>query len=131
MPRSRQSAIESAIIARFSSAETLITFSRCSPQLLPTRQTIGAKLSSSTASASSSAAATPRRLVIPKAAIVAFSSGVSASWAKSSASFGFELGKPASMNCTPSSSSACTTFSFSPTESDIPGPPIPSRRVVS
>ena len=48
-----------------------------------------------------------RRRVIPKAAIVAFSSSSSASRSNSSASFGLELGKPASMNWTPSSSSAC------------------------
>ena len=92
---------------------------------------MGAKDSTRVSSAGSSAAATPPRLVIPKAAIVAFSSSSSASAAKSSASFGFELGKPASMKWTPSASSACTTFSFSPTERDMPWPPMPSRKVVS
>ena len=68
---------------------------------------------------------------MPKAAIVEFSSSSSASRSKSSASFGLELGKPASMKWTPSASSARTTFSFSSTESDMPCPPMPSRKVVS
>ena len=50
---------------------------------------------------------------------------------KSSASFGFELGKPASMKWMPSRSSACATRSFSSAERDIPSPCMPSRRVVS
>ena len=68
---------------------------------------------------------------MPKAAIVAVSSSSSARRSNSSASFGLQLGKPASMNWMPSASSARTTFSFSPTESDMPRPPMPSRKVVS
>ncbi len=68
---------------------------------------------------------------MPKAAIVTCSSSCSASSSNSSASFGLELGKPASTNWMPSPSRAWTTFSFSPTESDMPCPPMPSRRVVS
>ena len=54
-----------------------------------------------------------------------------ASSAKSSASLGFEDGKPASMRWTPSSSRRCTTRSFSSAVSDMPPPPMPSRRVAS
>ena len=36
LPWARQKATESAIIARFSSRETFVTFSRCSAQVLPT-----------------------------------------------------------------------------------------------
>ncbi len=68
---------------------------------------------------------------MPKAAIVACSSSSPASSSNSSASFGLELGKPASMKWMPSASRAWTTFSFSPTESDMPWPPMPSRKVVS
>ena len=39
----RQKLTESMIIARFSSRDTLVTFSRWSAQVLPTRQTTGAK----------------------------------------------------------------------------------------
>jgi hypothetical protein len=131
LPWSRQKAIESAIIARFSSRETRISFSRCRTQLLPTRQTTGAKEETKVFSASSSSALRSRRRVIPKAAIVACFRSRSASCSNSSASFGLLLGKPASMKWTPSASSARTTFSFSPTESDIPLPPMPSRKVVS
>ena len=80
---------------------------------------------------SSSAAATPRRRVMPKAQIVACSSSSSASSSNSSASFGLELGKPASMNWTPSASSACTTLSFSPRRERHALAPMPSRKVVS
>ena len=41
--RSAQKRTESAIIARFSSRETRVTFSRCSAQVLPTSVTTGAK----------------------------------------------------------------------------------------
>ena len=51
--------------------------------------------------------------------------------ANSSASLGFEAGKPASIIGTPRSSRRCATRSFSSTDSDIPSPCIPSRRVVS
>src|ERR1019366_2405585 len=67
-----RNAIESAIIRRFSWRSTLTTFSRCSSQVFPTSVHTGAKLSASTRSAGSSAAPTPRRLVIPKAAIRAW-----------------------------------------------------------
>ena len=83
------------------------------------------------ASAGSSSAVMPRRRVMPKAQIVAWLSSSSASRPKSSASLGFELGKPASMNGTPRESSACTTRTFSPAESDMPSPCMPSRKVVS
>ena len=131
MPSATQKANESPIIARFSSRETRITFSTWKPEALPTRQIIGAKEPTRTVSASSSEAARSRRLVIPKALIVAFAGWAPARRSKNSASFGFELGKPASMKWTPSASSASTTFSFSPTERDIPCPPMPSRKVVS
>ena len=82
-------------------------------------------------SAGSSAASTPRRRVIPKPQTTACWRSTSASEAKSSCSLGLELGKPASIICTPSVSSACTTLTFSGAESDIPSPCMPSRRVVS
>ena len=72
-----------------------------------------------------------RRRVIPKAQIVACSSSSSASCSNSSTSFGLELGKPASIICTPSVSRARTTRAFSDAESDIPSPCMPSRKVVS
>ena len=68
-----QKATESAIIARFSSRETFVTFSRCRPQVLPTRVTTGVKASTSVRRSGSSSAARPRRRVIPKAQIVACS----------------------------------------------------------
>ena len=89
------------------------------------------KESTRVSSAGSSSAAVPRRRVIPKAQIVACFSSSSASWAKSSTSFGLELGKPASIICTPSASRARTTRAFSDAESDIPSPCMPSRKVVS
>ncbi len=91
----------------------------------------GAKEPASSRSASSSAAATPRRRVIPKAAISAVANVSAASRSKSSASFGFEDGKPASISGMPSSSSTWATRSFSDAESDIPSPCMPSRRVQS
>ena len=68
---------------------------------------------------------------MPKPQTTARSSGSSASAAKSSSSFGLELGNPASIIPTPSLSSAPTTRAFSDAESDMPSPCIPSRRVVS
>jgi hypothetical protein len=68
---------------------------------------------------------------MPKAQIVACSNWSSARRSNSSASFGFELGKPASIICTPSASRATTTRAFSEAESDIPSPCMPSRKVVS
>ena len=68
---------------------------------------------------------------MPNAHTSAARDRLSASSAKSSASFGFELGNPASMKCTPSPSSAWTTRTFSAAESDIPEPCMPSRKVVS
>ena len=58
-------------------------------------------------------------------------SPASRSRSKSSSSFGFEVGKPASIIGTPSSSRIRATRTFSSTDSDIPSPCIPSRRVVS
>ena len=91
----------------------------------------GAKESASSLSAGSSEALTSRRRVIPKAATSAFSKRSLASSSKSSSSLGFDAGKPASIRCTPSESSAWATRSFSPAESDMPSPCMPSRRVVS
>ena len=72
-----------------------------------------------------------RRRVIPNATISAVSKCSSASSSNSCSSFGLDEGKPASIMCTPSASSACTTRSFSSAVSDMPPPPIPSRRVAS
>ena len=59
-------------------------------------------------------AATSRRRVIPKATISATLEALVARAARTArCSFGFDAGKPASIRCTPSSSSACTTRSFS------------------
>ena len=63
--------------------------------------------------------------------MVELSVSTSARRSKNSASLGLELGKPASTKWMPSLSRASTTFSFSPTESDMPCPPMPSRKVVS
>ena len=68
---------------------------------------------------------------MPKAQTAACSSSTSASISKSSSSFGFEPGNPASMNWMPSSSSFWTTRTFSWADRDMPWPCIPSRRVVS
>ena len=91
----------------------------------------GANEPASSRSASSSSAATSRRRVIPNAAISAVRNVSRASSSNSSASFGFDAGKPASTNGIPSSSSTCATRSFSAAESDMPSPCIPSRRVQS
>ena len=68
---------------------------------------------------------------MPKAQISAPSSSTPARSSKSSASFGFELGKPASIWWMPSRSRAKTTRIFSAAESDMPWPCMPSRKVVS
>ncbi len=68
---------------------------------------------------------------MPNAAISDVEKLSFASRSKSASSFGFEAGKPASIMCTPRSSSACATRTFSSTDSDIPSPCIPSRSVVS
>ena len=117
-------------MARFSSRSTLTTFSRCRPQVLPTSVQTGAKESTSARNAASSSAGTPRRRVMPKAHTSARSPSCS-SRSNSSASFGFEAGKPASMKGMPRSSSTCATRTFSSTDSDMPWPCMPSRRVVS
>ena len=75
--------------------------------------------------------ATSRRRVIPNAAISAVRNVSRASSSNSSASLGFEAGKPASIIGTPRSSSRCATRSFSSADSDMPSPCIPSRRVQS
>ena len=130
--RRRGSATESAIIARFSSRETRTTFSTCSTEALPTSVQTGAKHSASDAQAlRPRSAAVSRRRVIPKATISALASRSPASSPNSSCSFGFEAGKPASIRSTPSSSRAWTTRSFSAAVSDMPPPPMPSRRVAS
>ncbi len=72
-----------------------------------------------------------RRRVIPNAATFAALNVSELSSSNSSSSFGFELGKPASIRSMPSSSSLWATRSFSPAESDIPSPCMPSRSVVS
>ena len=116
---------------RFSSGSTCVTFSRCSDQVLPTSVQTGANESASSRSAGSSSAAASRRRVIPKAATSAVSKLSPASSSKSASSLGLDAGKPASIRCTPSESSACATRSFSSAESDMPSPCMPSRRVVS
>ena len=116
---------------RFSSGSTCVTFSRWSDHVFPTSVQTGAKLSASRRSASSSSAARSRRRVMPKAATAAVSNVSFASSSKSASSLGFDAGKPASIRSTPSESSACATRTFSSTESDMPSPCIPSRRVVS
>ncbi len=126
-----RNATESAIIARFSSRETRTTFSTCSTEALPTIVQMGAKDSASTRRPSSFSALASRRRVMPKATISALFRVSLASSENSSSSLGFEEGKPASIMCTPSSSSACTTRSFSSAVSVMPPPPMPSRRVAS
>ena len=116
---------------RFSSGSTRTTFSRCRLQVLPTSVQVGAKQPASRRSPSSSEAATPRRRVMPNATISALRNVSRASSSNSSASFGFDAGKPASTCPTPSSSRTCATRSFSAAESDIPSPCMPSRRVQS
>ena len=83
---------------RFSSRSTRTTFSRCRLHVLPTSVQTGANESASRRSASSSSAATSRRRVMPNAAISAVRNVSRASSSNSSASFGFEAGKPASTN---------------------------------
>src|ERR1035441_9969652 len=68
---------------------------------------------------------------MPKATTWATFNCSPASSAKSSCSLGFEEGKPASIMCTPSSSRAWTTRSFSSAVRVRPPPPMPSRRVAS
>ena len=68
---------------------------------------------------------------MPKAQIVACFSSSSASWAKSSTSFGLELGKAGLDHLHPERVEGETTRAFSDAESDIPSPCMPSRKVVS
>ncbi len=131
LPWETRNETEEPIIFKFSSRDTRTTFSTCSTDALPTSVHTGAKHSASTRSPSSSSAATSRRRVIPNATISALDSRSRGSSSNSSASFGFDAGKPASISCTPSSSSACTTRSFSCAVSVNPPPPIPSRSVAS
>ena len=86
---------------------------------MPTSVTTGANELASARREASSSAATPRRRVMPKAHTSAFRPSCS-SRSKSSASFGFEVGKPASMNGIPRSSSTCATRTFSSTDNDMP-----------
>ena len=116
---------------RFSSRSTRTTFSRCRLHVLPTIVTTGANESASMRRASSSSAAASRRRVMPNAASSAVEKDSRASSENSSASLGFEAGKPASISGTPRSSSTCATRTFSAAESDMPSPCIPSRRVQS
>ena len=116
---------------RFSSGSTWVTFSRWSDHVLPTSVQTGAKLSASVLSPASCSAVPSRRRVMPNAAISALPKVSFASSANSSSSLGLEEGNPASIRCTPRSSRACATRTFSSTESDIPSPCMPSRRVVS
>jgi hypothetical protein len=116
---------------RFSSGSTCVTFSRWSDQVFPTSVQTGAKQSARRRSAGSCSAAASRRRVMPNAATSAVSKLSRESSSKSASSLGLEAGKPASIRCTPSESSACATRTFSSTESDIPSPCMPSRRVVS
>ncbi len=97
---------------------------------MPTIVETGVQDSASTRRAASSAASTPRRRVIPNAHTSA-DSPASARRSNSSSSFGFDVGKPASIIGTPSESRIWATRTFSSTESDMPSPCIPSRRVVS
>ena len=83
------------------------------------------------ASATIAAFGMTRRRGIPKAAIVAPASVSCSSSEKSSASLGLDAGKPASIRCTPSSSSRCTRRTFSSAVSVRPPPPMPSRSVAS
>src|SRR3954464_15614953 len=131
LPAATREATESAIIARFSSRSTRTTLSRCSDQVLPTNVHTGAKQSASSRSAGSSAALTSRRRVMPNAAISVVPNVSRESSSKSSASLGFDAGKPASTKWMPSSSSLCATRTFSAAVRDIPSPCIPSRRVAS
>ena len=66
----------------------------CRSQVLPTIVATGANDSASTRSATSSSARTPRRRVMPNAAICARGGGSASSARNSSASFGFDSGKP-------------------------------------
>ena len=68
---------------------------------------------------------------MPKAQTAACVSSRSASISKSSSSFGFDPGNPASMKWTPSSSSLLTTRTFSWADRVMPWPCMPSRKVVS
>ena len=116
---------------RFSSGSTCVTFSRWSDHVLPTSVQTGVKPSASSRRPGSESAVESRCRVAPKAATSAVSKVSRASSSNSSSSLGLDAGKPASIRCTPSESSACATRSFSSTESDIPSPCMPSRRVVS
>jgi hypothetical protein len=131
LPSPTRNATDSAIIRRFSSGSTFVTFSRWSDHVLPTSVQTGAKQSASRRSAGSSSARESRRRVIPNAATCAVSKLSPERRSNSASSFGFEAGKPASIKCTPSESSACATRTFSSTDSDMPSPCMPSRRVVS
>ena len=132
-PRRRRNATESAIIARFSSRETRTTFSTCSTEALPTSVHDRREASPPARAAPRPARrSTSRRRVMPKATISAIARAARrASSSNSSCSLGFDDGKPASIMCTPSSSRAWTTRSFSAAVSVRPPPPMPSRRVAS
>ena len=130
-PRATRNAIESAIIARFSSRPTLHDLLQVqAPGLADQRADRRERLGERRAAPGRPRARASRRRVMPKAHTSARRPSCS-SRSNSSASFGFEAGKPASMNGTPSSSSRCATRTFSSTDSDMPWPCIPSRRVVS
>ena len=107
-PRRTRNATESAIMRRFSSRSTRTTFSRCSSHVLPTSVQTGAKRAGEQLQ---------RRVVLvgahvapPRHAeggdLAPWRSVSRASSSKSSASLGFEAGKPASISGTPSSSSS-------------------------
>ena len=94
LPCATRKATDSSIIARFSSAQTRTTFSRCSAQRLADDRADGREAVGQDAAGRTSSAVTSRRRVMPKAAIGAVANRSRASRPKSSTSFGFDDGKP-------------------------------------
>ncbi len=131
LPSRTRNPTESSIIRRFSSGSTWVTFSRWSDHVFPTSVHTGANESASSRRAGSSSALESRRLVIPNAAISDVPNVSRERRSNSASSFGLDAGKPASIRWTPSESSAWATRTFSSTDSDMPSPCMPSRRVVS
>ena len=97
-PRPRRKATESAIIARFSSGSTRVTFSRCSDQVLPTSVQTGGE----------AVGQHPQRRVVRRRDVAAaghaeggdlgvVEASRRASSSNSASSLGLELGKPASI----------------------------------
>ena len=130
LPAPTRKATDSSIIAQVLLAVTSTTFSRCSTQVLPTSVQTGATDSASTAGPRRRSAATPRRRVMPNAAICACEA-LAGEQLEQLALLRVRRREAGLDQVDAELVEACATRSFSSAESDMPSPRMPSRRVAS